>query len=309
MRDAATCGAVALERFEKRFGKVEAVRPMDLTIARGEAFALLGPNGSGKSTVIRAVAGLHRPTAGRILVNGADPWEDQGGGSDVAYLPQRVAMPEHLTSREILEFFAALRGVDVGRVQEMLEFVALGEEADRSVGGFSGGMVQRLGLGVAFLQEVSVYVLDEPTLNLDTTGADRLREKLHELKERGATILFSSHVLQDAAQLADRVGILAAGELVRVENTGAFRARLAEESLVRVLLERPTPQIVRAAESAGARTSEVDGSHFSFRAPAAERLKVIRAIEAAGGSVEGFHAELPDWDALVGQLGRTEVTP
>lgn len=293
--------AIEFQEFSKSFGQVEAVRSLSLTVPRGESFALLGPNGSGKSTAIRAVAGLHKPTAGHIRVNGADISANREvSAAGISYMPQRVTMPEHLTAREIVEFYGDLRGAPRGAAQEALEFVELADDAERRVKGFSGGMLQRLGLAVAFLQEVPLYVLDEPTLNLDPTGTEQLRGKLHQLKERGATILFSSHILQDAVELADRVGILVSGELVRVQDRADFRNLLSEESQVRVFLERPTREIIAAADRAGARTSAVDGSHFTFKAAAAKRLEIIRAIEEAGGRVEAFHTDLPDWDALVG---------
>jgi len=301
MKMPAAAPVIQFEGFAKSFGQIEAVRPLDLSVRRGESFALLGPNGSGKSTLIRAVVGLHTPTAGRIRIEGADIREDRRRtAAGISYMPQRVSMPEHLTAREVVEFYGALRGVEGDGVEAALELVDLAAEADRRVKGFSGGMLQRLGLAVAFLEEVPLYVLDEPTLNLDATGVERMREKLHQLKQRGATILFSSHILQDAVELADRVGIMVAGELVRVQGRSAFRNLLSEESQVRVFLEKPTPEIIAAADRAGARTSAVDGSHFTFRAAASQRLEIIRAIEAAGGHVEAFHTDLPDWDALIG---------
>ncbi|MGB6648181.1 MAG: ATP-binding cassette domain-containing protein, partial [Bacteroidota bacterium] len=123
--------AVELRGFEKSYGKIRAVRPLDLQIPRGETFAFLGPNGSGKSTIIRAIAGLHFPTTGKILVNGEELTEKLTARPEnrnlISYMPQRVALPDYLTPREIVGLFARLRGVGPERVDEILEYVALQE--------------------------------------------------------------------------------------------------------------------------------------------------------------------------------------
>ena len=291
---------IQFQEFEKCYDGVRAIRPLSLSVEAGEAFALLGPNGSGKSTLIRALAGLHAPSGGRVLVEGFDiskQWERTS--SAIAYLPQRVTMPGQLTAMEILLFFAELRQVGTSRVEEVLDFVALSGDADRKVREFSGGMLQRLGLAVVFLQDVPIYVLDEPTQNLDPIGVDRFRARIQQLKQRGSTVVFSSHIIQDAAQLADRVGILSEGRLVRVESASSFRNLLSQQTTVRVVLEEPSEEIVKAAVQAGAATSSVNGRHYAFTAPASVRLDVIRAIETAGGMIEEFHADPPEWDVLI----------
>jgi ABC-type multidrug transport system ATPase subunit len=210
-------------------------------------------------------------------------------------------MPDQLTAREAVSFFAQLRGIDRRNVVPALASVSLESAADRRVREFSGGMLQRLGLAVAFLEEADIYVLDEPTLNLDPVGLDRFRERIATLKGRGATVFFSTHILQDAAQLADRVGILAEGALARVDSLGEFRSLVSLETTVRVVLSRTSPRIVEAAVAAGAKTASVNGTHYSFRASPELRLEVIRAIENAGGSIEEFHTDPPDWERLIKQ--------
>ncbi len=291
---------VEYQQFEKSYGKIQAVQPLDLKIYSGETFALLGPNGSGKSTMIRSLAGLHYPTSGRILLDGKEITSSNVlHHKNIAYMPQRVTMPELLTAREILTLFAEIRGVNLKKIDEVLEFVALDNDADRYVREFSGGMLQRLGLATAFLEEVPLFVLDEPTLNLDSIGIERFRAKIHELKKKGVTIIFSSHILQDAAQLADRVGILSNGELVKVEKVPAFRAMISSEAKVRIVLEKTSDEIFAAANHAGAITTSYNGRHFTFKAPPKLRMNVIRAIETAGGNIEEFHTESPDWEALI----------
>jgi ABC-2 type transport system ATP-binding protein len=291
---------VRFEAFAKSFGSLEAVMPLDLEISNGESFAFLGPNGGGKTTVLRALVGLHSPTSGRILVRGSDIAEEPDTvGKWLAYVPQRVTMPDVLTAREILELFAELRKVASERVDEVLDILALSNDADRRVGEYSGGMLQRLGLAAALLEEVPLLVLDEPTLNLDPQGIDGLHRVLAGLKERGTTIVFSSHSIHSAVRLADRVGVLVDGELVTLEPVTAFQAEVTRQTTVRVVLDRIDDAIVQAAEGAGAEVRECNATHVSFRALPENRLDVIRAIEHAGGTIEEFHTEAPGWESLV----------
>jgi ABC-2 type transport system ATP-binding protein len=291
---------IRLEKFEKRYGKVQAVRPLDLEIERGEAFALLGPNGSGKTTIIRSLVGLHRPSGGRILIDGLDVVRSPNQVKQrLSYAPQRVTMPEMLTAREVVTLFGRLAGVAATRVDEVLELFALNDNADRRTREFSGGMLQRLGLAVAFLRDVPLLVLDEPTVNLDLLGVDRLRHLLGEARKKGTTIVFSSHIVQSAMELADRVAVLVEGSLVELEQAPVFRANVTRQTIVRVVLDRVTDAVIEMARAAGADTASRNGAQVSFTASPERRLEIIRAIERSGAVVEEIHTETPDWEALI----------
>jgi len=291
---------VRFEAFSKSFGSLEAVKPLDLEIAKSESFAFLGPNGGGKTTVLRALVGLHSPTSGRVLVHGLDVAKEPDRVRNLlAYVPQRVNIPDVLTAREVLVLFAGLRKVPEERVDEVLDLLALSDDADRRVGEYSGGMLQRLGLAAALLEEVPLLVLDEPTLNLDPQGIDSLHRALADLKERGTAIIFSSHSIHSAVRLADRIGVLVDGELVTLEPVAAFQAEVTRQTTVRVVLDRIDDAIVQAAEEAGAEVRECNTTHVSFRALPEKRLDVIRAIENAGGTIDEFHTEAPGWESLV----------
>jgi ABC-2 type transport system ATP-binding protein len=291
---------VRLEKFEKRYGKVQAVRPLDLEIERGEAFALRGPNGSGKTPIIRALVGLHRPSGGRILIDGLDVVRSPNQVKQrLSYAPQRVTMPEMLTAREVATLFGRLAGVAATRVDEVLELFALNDNADRRTREFSGGMLQRLGLAVAFLRDVPLLVLDEPTVNLDLLGVDRLRHLLGEARKKGTTIVFSSHIVQSAMELADRVAVLVEGSLVELEQAPVFRANVTRKTIVRVVLDRVTDAVIEMARAAGADTASRNGTQVSFTALPERRLEIIRAIERSGAVVEEIHTETPDWEALI----------
>ncbi|NIM19377.1 MAG: ATP-binding cassette domain-containing protein [Candidatus Latescibacteria bacterium] len=215
---------VRLEQFDKWYGKIHAVKCVDLEVRAGEAFVLFGPNGSGKTTILKAACGLHRPSSGRVLIDGIDmAAEPEEAKKRIAYLPQRVVVPGLLTGRELLTFYAGLRGVDPAKIEETLEFVSLSEDADRLTREYSGGMVQRLGLGIAYLQDVPILLLDEPTLSLDSTGIEQFRRWIRALKERSVTVLFTTHIVENASQLADRVGVIVDGRLVSVHGAAEFQ--------------------------------------------------------------------------------------
>ncbi len=301
---------VRLERFEKRYGKIQAVRPLDLEVVRGESFALLGPNGGGKTSVLRALVGLHAPSAGRVLIGGVDmaraPDEAQGR---LSFVPQRVSLPGMLTARETLTLFARLKKAPLDRVGEVLEEFELTDSADRRTGEFSGGMLQRLGLAVGFLRDVDLLVLDEPTVNLDPPGILKLHQILHDRKARGTTIVFSSHLLRNALELADRVGVLVDGRMVEPEEAPVFHEAVTRKTTVRVILTHLTEEMVVAAREAGGDISGHNGREVKFTALPQRRLHVIRAIEQAGGDVEEFHTDAPDWEALIQEhLGEMERT-
>jgi ABC-2 type transport system ATP-binding protein len=291
---------VKLEGFEKRYGPIEAVRGVDLEVARGETLAFLGPNGGGKTTILRALVGLHTPSAGRVLIDGRDVTLDPDGTRNLlSYLPQKASMPGLLSARDVLELFARLKKVAPSRVDEMLELFALEEDAHRYTREYSGGMLQRVGLAVAFLREVPLYVLDEPTLNLDSLGIQCLRDHLASLKSNGATVLFSSHSLSSTMQTADRVAVLVEGRVVKLEDVSVFRDTVTRETEVRVVLRSTTEALLEAVRNTGAEVTDQNGRHVHFRALPNLRLDVVRAIEHAGGTIEEFHTEAPDWDALI----------
>jgi ABC-2 type transport system ATP-binding protein len=171
-------------------------------------------------------------------------------------------------------------------------------------------MLQRLGLAVGFLREVDLLVLDEPTVNLDPPGILKLNQLLHHLKSRGTTIVFSSHLLRNAMELADRVGVLVAGRMVEPEEVPVFHEAVARKTRVRVVLDHLTDEMIAAAREAGGDISGNNGREVSFTALPRRRLHVIRAIEEAGGAIEEFHTDAPDWEALIQEhLGKMEETP
>lgn len=276
----------------KRFGTVTAIENVSFRVEPGETFALLGPNGSGKTTTLKCLVNLVSPTSGKVLIKGIDAAREPRESAKLfSYLPQRVAFPENVTAREVLQFYCRLRKLRLERVNAALDRAQFNGSADRLVSEFSGGMVQRLGVAVAFLPDAPLLILDEPTISLDPEGASQFRELIALQKREGKTIVFSSHLLTDIDQLADRVAILADGRLVRVESVRNLqKARLAGARLG-LVLRRPLDKFVDAALQAGATAAEMSGNSLIVRSKVEDRLAIMRAVEAAGGSIERFSTE------------------
>ncbi len=285
---------IHVSHLTRRFGEHLVVNDVSFEIKPGETFALLGPNGSGKTTTLKCIVGLLEPTAGQILINQLDVWKDPHQARRLfSYLPQRVAFPDSLTAREVLQFYADLRQLAPQRVEHILsgERFHFNGFADKPAGKFSGGMVQRLGLAVACLPDAPVLLLDEPTVSLDPEGALRFRAFLQTLKAEGKTIVFTSHVLADVEQLADRVAILVGGKLVAVESINALRDGLMRGSRMRVVLRTPQPSLralQAVAVAAGATEAVFEDESLLITSRPEDRLEILRALENSGGHVERF---------------------
>jgi Cu-processing system ATP-binding protein len=282
---------IQIKNLTKTFDDFVAVNDVSFEIKEGETFALLGPNGSGKTTTLKCLVGLAAPTSGDIFVNGLDVRKKAREARRLmSYLPQRVSFHDSLTAREVMEFYCRLRKISPRRIDELLggsKFDFNGF-ADKPVSEFSGGMVQRLGLAVACLPDAPILILDEPTVSLDPEGAIRFREFLASLKQEGKTIVFSSHMLADVEQLADRVAILVGGKLVALESVEALREGLMRSCQMRVILHNPNQQWIEVAQQAGAENASLQGDALLINSRAEDRLSILRAIESAGGQIARF---------------------
>lgn len=247
---------------------VVAVRDLTLQVPPGQIYGLLGPNGSGKSTTLKIILGLVFPTRGKTEIFGRDSNLVESREA-VGFLPENPYFYKYLTGRETLRFYGKLGGLRgarlSSRVAELLALVGLTSAGDRRLGGYSKGMLQRIGLAQALVQEPKLVVLDEPTAGVDPAGAREIRDLILELKQRGITVLLSSHLLEQVQEICDRVGILANGILVR---EGALGDLLAIENRTDLVFEDASPallgEIEAMAEKSGARLVEQSRSRTSL---------------------------------------------
>lgn len=210
---------------EIAYGARKAVDGLSLTLGPGELYALLGPNGAGKTTLVRAIGGRIAPTGGSVSVGGEDPRRRQRGGRPMLGLvPQQIALYQHLTARENLLFFARLmrvpRRTAAARADAFLERTGLADRAHSRLAALSGGMQRRINIGAALMHEPPLLVLDEPTVGVDPHAREAIHDLLADLRADGLAILLTTHDMQQAHELASRVGIIQEGRLL-VEGTAA----------------------------------------------------------------------------------------
>jgi ABC-2 type transport system ATP-binding protein len=254
--DAEPCPAVAVHGLTKIFPvpfhptrAVVAVKDLSLRIEPGEVYGLLGPNGSGKSTTLKIILGLVSPTRGRTEIFGRDSRLVESREA-VGFLPENPYFYKFLTGAETLRFFGRLCGMTgaplKNRVNELLDVVGLSKAGDRRLGTYSKGMLQRIGLAQALIHDPRLVVLDEPTAGVDPAGSREIRDLIMDLKRRGITVLLSSHLLAQAQEICDRIGILADGVLVR---EGRLQDLIAIENQTELVIADASDELVREIES------------------------------------------------------------
>jgi ABC-2 type transport system ATP-binding protein len=271
--------------FELRPGKrVTAVEHLTLSVEEGEIFGFVGPNGAGKTTTIKMLMGLIFPTRGRAFIFDA-PIPSKTSKARIGYLPENPSYHEFLTGAEAMRFFATLAGVPRAeqrqRCDELLGLVGLSDAAGRQIRKYSKGMQQRLGIAQSLVSDPAFVVLDEPMSGLDPIGRKEVRDLMLELRRRGKTVFFSTHILPDVESLCDRVGMIHRGRLRDVGKLGELlSARVQSVELTAVV-----PEPAREALARGrliAREGETFTSAFEDDRSAEQAM---RAILAAGGRI------------------------
>ena len=235
---------IAIHELTKEYAKFRAVDGVSLEVPRGRIHGFLGPNGAGKTTTIKMIAGLLKPTAGRIVVNGHDLAKDpEAAKASLGFIPDRPFIYEKLTAAEFLPFHAGLYGMDGNgtslRVREMLELFELERWENELVESFSHGMKQRLVMSAAFLHRPQAVLVDEPMVGLDPRGARLNKNVFRRMSERGVAILMSTHTLEVAQEMCDRISIILKGRII-AEGTVEELRRLAgsqDEQLTPVFLK------------------------------------------------------------------------
>jgi Cu-processing system ATP-binding protein len=290
--------------FTKMYGGRAAVDRLTLDIERGEVVALLGPNGSGKTTTLKAAAGLIAPTAGTVLLGEPGrPASDADARLAVSFLPQRVAFPDSLTGREVVEFYRRLRGVDAARTADVLRFASLNGSSARAVSTYSGGMMQRLGLAVAMLPEAPVLLLDEPTAALDPDGLGAFYGLIEGRRRADQTVLFTSHQLGDVERLADRFAILVSGRLTAVLTGRELALRLADRGVLKLRLAACPEGLLAEVRRIAPEASWTNGE-LVVRGPATARPAIVELARQSGAEIRELTTEEGRLDTFYRELVR-----
>jgi len=220
------------------------VRDVSFTVQPGEVYGLIGPNGSGKSTTMKALLGLIAPTQGRASIFGIDSQKVESRNA-VGFLPENPYFYKHLTGLETMLFFGRLCGLNGQRLKdqahELLKLTGLEDAANRKLGGYSKGMLQRIGLAQALVHEPKLLVLDEPTAGVDPAGSRRIRDLILDCKARGITVLVTSHLLEQMQEVCDRIGIMANGRMVK---EGPLSQLIAVENQTEFVIENASPELL-----------------------------------------------------------------
>ena len=278
--------AIRTESLTKRFGSLTAVDDLDLTVQEGEVFGFLGPNGAGKSTTIDVLLDFVRPTAGTATVLGRDAQTESTAVRErIGVLPEGFDLYDRLSGRAHVDLAVDLKDAD-DDPDAILERVGLSAEAGRrNAGGYSQGMRQRLALGMALVGEPDLLVLDEPTNGLDPNGAREMPAIVREEVDRGATVFFSSHILDQVQAVCDRVGIIDDGALVAVDTIDGLRAEVGTAATITLEVDAlPTDLHLTELEGVSGVSFGESSVTATCTVPAA-KVAVIDRVREAGATV------------------------
>lgn len=291
---------IVLRAVSKRYGTKEVLHGVDLGIDAGECVALIGHNGAGKTTLLKLLLGLTRPSDGAVRVEGQDPVSARSVAArrGIGYLPESVAFHDAMTGREVLRFYARLKGEPLGACADLLARVGLAEAETRRVGTYSKGMRQRLGLAQALLGEPRLLFLDEPTTGLDPSLRRQFYELIQDVRSRGATVLLSSHALGEIEGGANRMAIMKEGRLVAYGTLDELR--WAAKLPVRIRVAVQPGMAASIAHDIGAKVNllRVNDTMVDLTCVAGDKMDVVRQIASLGRPVTDVDIVPPNLDEV-----------
>ena len=236
--------AIETQHLVKSFGEIHAVDDVSFTVKQGEIFSLLGPNGAGKSTTISMVSGLLSPTKGDALVFGHSIRKAPTKAQELlGIVPQELAIYEDLTAKQNLMFWGrmfGLRGDTLkNRVKEVLELIELIDRQNQNAGKFSGGMKRRLNIGIALLHRPKLIILDEPTVGIDPQSRRKILDGVKQFRDEGTTVLYTTHYMEEAAELSDRIGIIDHGKIIALGTQDELSKLVGEKERIVLTISEP----------------------------------------------------------------------
>lgn len=301
-----TEAVLACSGLRRSFGEHAAVVDVGFRIAAGETYGLLGPNGAGKTTTISMVVGLLEPDAGTITVAG-EPMSPRSRAAKrhVGLVPQDLAIYPDLTARENLAFFGKLYGLPAAAldatVEEMLELIGLRDRADDRSEEFSGGMKRRLNIGIGLLHRPTLLVLDEPTVGVDPQSRNAILESVEGLASAGMAVLYTTHYMEEAERLCDRVGIIDEGRLLAEGTRGELVSMVGTSDLVALGLTGPTDGVVAAVvrePGVEAATATEDGLVVTVTGAAHLLPRLLTVVTERGATVSSVSVTESDLESV-----------
>ena len=289
---------IEVDRLTMRYGAVTAVEDISFTVAPGEFFGLLGPNGAGKTTTLETIEGLRSPTSGRVSVDGRDPGRREPDlQRRIGVQLQSSAFFERLTAVEQLQTFGAIYGVPTSRLDDLLEQVGLTEKATAQVQDLSGGQKQRLSIACALVHDPDVVFLDEPTAALDPQARRNLWDVLRGINDSGRTVVLTTHYMEEAEELCDRVAIVDHGRLLEIDTPGELIRQLDAATRIGLAAEAITVEDAQALPGADTVTLGGSGLVIETREPAtvlAElgRREALEGLSVSKGTLEDVFLDL-----------------
>ena len=305
-------GAVCIDAVHKRYGSTYALKGVSLTIERGEFFGLLGPNGAGKSTLINIMAGLTRADRGAVTVLGQDVVRDyRRARRSLGVVPQELVFDPFFSVREVLRIQAGYFGLGKENdawIEELLVTLQLTDKAGSNMRALSGGMKRRVLIAQALVHKPPVLVLDEPTAGVDVELRQQLWQFIQRLHREGHTILLTTHYLEEAEQLCERIAILHQGELVALDSKPALLERGSERARLCVLSARPAGALPPELER---RVRRRDGCRieFSWHRRSDSLMDMVDALRRAGVEVQDVQLREPDLEDVFIELTRAGGAP
>jgi len=279
----------------KRFGDVVAVDNLSINVRKGEIYGFLGPNGAGKTTTIKIILGLIYPTEGEVYINGEKMHPDNIEiKKEIGFLPERISFYRNLTPVQTLNFFCELKEVDKSIVPRLLKEMGLENYANRKVGTFSKGMIQLLGFAQAMIGSPSIYILDEPSSGLDARWVKTIREKIRYLNEKGATVMFSSHILSEVQALCDRVCVIDKGHLIAEDTIENLNKKLnIKPKLIIKVGGKAKISSKDIEEIEGVDNVEIKDNEITVVCDGKRKLQIIEEIKDKGIAIEDFQTIEP----------------
>ncbi len=290
---------VELTRVTKRYGTIQAVRDVSFDLPAGETIALVGHNGAGKTTLLKLMLGLVHPTEGSIRVLEENPAHGEfEARRRLGYLPESVAFNAALTGREVLSFYARLKGEQVRKALSLLDRVGLGEASARRVGTYSKGMRQRLGLAQALIGEPQLLLLDEPTTGLDPALRLSFYDIVQDLRDRGATVVLSSHALTEIEERTDRVIIMNRGVMVANGSIDELRRGACLPTRIRLTVMDGDIRAARQWLEPVENWRQVNGHMVELDATQEQKIALLRRATEEGSPITDVDVVPPTLDEL-----------